>query len=120
MTLDEDIRLKLEAIRESIVALKFATDNLLERVNRVEQDLCDSDARLDLLSDNSIRTDETIKTIVKATNDMSVDIRAVRNSILSTIIGASLIWLVGTAFTTFYAHRETTHVTTGATRRGTN
>ncbi|MFA9202099.1 MAG: hypothetical protein ACEQSC_00920, partial [Candidatus Nanopelagicaceae bacterium] len=44
--------------------------------------------------------------ILKSMSDMGTDLRAIRNSVLSTIMGASLIWLVGTAVTTFYNRNE--------------
>lgn len=102
MTIEDELRTKLESIRESIIATKFATESLLSRVTRIESDLYNSEDRIDLLSDKSIRTDETMKVILKSMGDMSTDLRAVRNSVLSTIVGASIIWALGTAFTTFY------------------
>lgn len=106
MTIEEELRTKLELIRESVTATKFATEALLSRVNRIESDLNNSDERVDSLSEKSIRIDETMKTILKSMSDMGTDLRAIRNSVLSTIMGASFIWLVGTAVTTFYSRNE--------------
>jgi hypothetical protein len=36
---------------------------------------------------------------------MSVDIRAVRNSVLSAILAATVIWIAGTAFSAMYGNR---------------
>ena len=109
MTIEEELRTKLELIRESVTATKFATEALLSRVNRIESELNNSDERVDQLSEKSIRIDETMKTILKSMGDMGTDLRAIRNSVLSTIMGASLIWLVGTAVTTFYNRNEMLH-----------
>ena len=106
MTIEEELRTKLESIRESVTATKFATEALLSRVNRIESDINDADGRVDQLSEKSIRIDETMKTILKSMSDMGTDLRAIRNSVLSTIMGASFIWLVGTAVTTFYSRNE--------------
>ena len=109
MTIEEELRTKLELIRESVTATKFATEALLSRVNRIESELNNSDERVDQLSEKSIRIDETMKTILKSMGDMGTDLRAIRNSVLSTIMGASFIWLVGTAVTTFYNRSEMQH-----------
>lgn len=109
MTIEEELRTKLELIRESVTATKFATEALLSRVNRIESELNNSDERVDQLSEKSIRIDETMKTILKSMGDMGTDLRAIRNSVLSTIMGASCIWLVGTAVTTFYSRNEMQH-----------
>lgn len=79
-------------------------------MNRIESDLNASETRVDLLSDNLIRTDEVMKTIQKTMEHMSVDVRAVRNSVLSTIVGASLVWVVGTAVTNLYGQNSVQHL----------
>ena len=109
MTIEEELRTKLELIRESVTATKFATEALLSRVNRIESELNNSDERVNELNEKSIRIDETMKTILKSMGDMGTDLRAIRNSVMSTITGASLIWLVGTAATTFYSRNEVLH-----------
>lgn len=110
MSIEEELRTKLELIRESVTATKFATEALLSRVNRIESELSNSDERVDLLSEKSIRIDETMKTILKSMGDMGTDLRAIRNSVLSTVVGASVVWITGTAITTLYGRNEVNRV----------
>jgi hypothetical protein len=102
MTTEEQLAIKLELIRDSIVGFKFATDALEIRANKMESDLAECRSRISDLSNTGIRVGEQLSVINKSMDVMSTDIRSVRNSVLSAIIGATFIWLVGTAVSTFH------------------
>jgi hypothetical protein len=102
MTSEEHLTAKLEIIRDSIVGFKFATDALEIRANKIESDLAECRTRISDLSNTGIRVGEQLSVINKSMDAMSADIRSVRNSVLSAIIGATIIWLVGTAASTFH------------------
>jgi predicted nucleic acid-binding Zn-ribbon protein len=102
MTTEEQLAIKLESIRDSIVGFKFATDALEIRANKMESDLAECRTRISDLSNTGIRVNEQLSVINKSMDTMSTDIRSVRNSVLSAIIGATIIWLIGTAASTFH------------------
>jgi uncharacterized protein YoxC len=102
MTTEEQLASKLETIRDSIIGFKFATDALEARANKIELDLADCRSRVSDLSNTGIRVGEQLSVINKSMDIMSNDIRSVRNSVLSAIIGAMIIWVTGTAISTFH------------------
>lgn len=104
---EEILATKLESIRESIIEFKFATDALETRANKIETELVDCRSRIAELSNFGIRTSEQLGTINKSMDAMSADIRAVRNSVLSAIVAAMILWVSGTAFSTIYINRNT-------------
>lgn len=101
MTTEEQLAAKLEVIRDSIVGFKFAADALEIRANKIELELADFRSRISELSNSEIRVGSQLANINKSMDAMSSDIRSVRNSILSAIMGALIIWVTGTAISTF-------------------
>lgn len=107
MTTEEILAQKLESIRESIIGFKFVTEALEDRADKIESDLIECRSKVAELSNSGIRTSEQLGTINKSMDAMSNDIRAVRNSVLSAILVAVVIWISGTAFSTIYTNRNT-------------
>lgn len=107
MTPEEILAQKLESIRDSIVEFKFVTEALEDRANKIESDLTECRSKVAELSNFGIRASEQLGTINKSMDAMSNDIRAVRNSVLSAILVAVIIWVSGTAFSTIYTNRNT-------------
>jgi predicted nucleic acid-binding Zn-ribbon protein len=105
MSPEEQLASKLESIRDSIIGFKFATDALENRADKIELELADCRSRIAELSNTGIRVGEQLATINKSMDAMSVDIRAVRNSVLSAILAATVIWIAGTAFSAMYGNR---------------
>lgn len=99
---EEILASKLESIRDSIIGFKFATDALQNRADKIELELADCRSRIVELNNSGIKVGEQLGTINKSMDTMSVDIRAVRNSVLSAILGATIIWIAGTAVSTFH------------------
>jgi hypothetical protein len=106
MTPEEQLANKLESIRDSIIGFKFATDSLESRADKIELELADCRARIAELSTTGILVGEQLRTLNKAMEAQSVDIRAVRNSVLGAILTATIIWIAGTAFSAVYTNRS--------------
>lgn len=102
MTAEQELASKLEWIRDSITGFKFATQVLEDRADKVESELADCRSKIAELSNNAIGVEYQLSTNNKAMERMSTDIRSVRNSVLSAIIAAVIIWVAGTAFSTQY------------------
>ena len=107
--IDEQIKTKLETIKESIIGHKFIVDSLLDRSDKLETELRNYQAQLQELRNNTVRTDERIATIQRYLDGMSTDIRAVRNSVVGAMIIAVVIGISGVAVSTFSrTHTPTT------------
>jgi hypothetical protein len=102
MTNEEQLAAKLESIRDSIIGSKFVIDVLETRANKTELELAECRSRISDLSNTGIRVGEQLAVINKSMDMMSEDIRSVRNSVLSAIIGAMIIWVAGTVVSTFH------------------
>lgn len=102
MTADQDLASKLELIRDSITEFKFDILALEKGSAKIESELADCRSRIAELSNSEIRVGSQLATINKSMDAMSIDIRAVRNSVLSAILAAVIVWIGGTAFSTFY------------------
>lgn len=107
MTAEEQLALKLESIRDSIIGFKFATDALENRADKIELELADCRSRIAELSNTGILVGEQLRTFNKSMDAQSVDIRAVRNSVLGAILTATVIWIAGTAFSAIHVNRST-------------
>lgn len=107
MTPEEALQLKLESIRDSVIGFKYVTDSLVERNNETESDLRNLNDRVSRIDNNSIRTDERIANIERYIDAMRGDIRAVRNSVVGAIIGATIIGLTGLAVVGFSVKVQT-------------
>lgn len=114
MTTEEQLSSKLESIRDSIVGFRFATDALETRAHKIELELADCRNRVSELSSAGIRVGEQLHTINRSMDAMSTDIRAVRNSVLSAILAATLIWVAGTAFSTMQTQRQNAPAVAGS------
>lgn len=108
MTPDELLASKLESIRDAIVSSKFAMDALESRNNEIEAELTFFRSRIAELGNSEIRVEMQLTTINKSMDAMSIDIRAVRNSVLSAILGATIIWVAGTVFSTLHGNPRST------------
>ena len=108
MEIDEQIKSKLETIKESIIGHKFIVDSLLDRSDKLETELRNYQAQLQELRNNTVRTDERIATIQRYLDGMSTDIRAVRNTVVGAMIVATVVGVSGLALSALSRHSPTT------------
>lgn len=99
---------RLESIKDSITNFKYATDTHLNRLNKLEADLADCKIKIADLSDFRIAANQQLASIAETTKAMSADIRSVRNSVLSAIFVALIIWVTGTALSATYVNKTST------------
>lgn len=102
MTIEQELALKLESIRDSITGFKFATEALEDRADKMEVELADCRSKISILSNGAIGVEHQLSTNNKAMEIMSNDIRNVRNSVLSAILTAVILSVAGAASSTFY------------------
>lgn len=79
------------------IDLKYLVLAMENKVAQLDKDMARNTQSVSELQATAIRTDERIVVIQKYLNDMSADIRTVRNSILGAIVAATLIGIVGLA-----------------------
>lgn len=99
--IEDQIKTKLETIKESIIGHKFVVDNLLDRSDKIEIEMRSYQSQLQELRNNTVRTDERIASIQRYLDGMSHDIRTVRNSVVGAVIVAIVIGVSGVAVSTF-------------------
>lgn len=102
MTAEQELASKLELIRDSITGFKFAIEAMEKRADKFERELADCRAKVIDLSDSDIRAGAQLAVIESSMSAMSHDIRSVRNSVLGAILAAVIVWISGTALSTFY------------------
>lgn len=102
MTAEEQLASKLELIRDSITGFKFAIEAMEKRADKFERELAECKSKVIDLSDSDIRSGAQLAVIESSMSAMSHDLRSVRNSVLGAILTAMIIWIGGTAFSTFH------------------
>ena len=102
MTPDEQLALKLESIRDSIVGFKFATDALENRADKIELELADCRSRIAELNNANILISEQLRGVLKAMEVQTAATRAVQSNVIGAILVAIIISVAGTAISTFY------------------
>jgi predicted DNA-binding protein (UPF0251 family) len=112
MTAEEQLAVRLESIKDSIVGFKFAIEAMEKRADKFERELAECRNKVVDLSDSDIRSGAQLAVIETSMSTMSSDIRSVRNSVLSAIFTALIIWVSGTAFSTVY-RVPVPHIKTG-------
>ena len=100
-TPEEVTQTKLELIKEAIIGNKCTIDNLDHRSQNMEGRLGLVETHMHELHSSTIRTDERIATVQRYLDAMSIDIRAVRNSVVGAIFTAIVIGTAGLAFSNF-------------------
>lgn len=98
LTSDESIQVKLESIKESIVYNKFVVDSLITRSASIEAELNTLQNNVAKLEHNSIRIDERMANIERFAETMRMDIRAIRNAVIGSVLAASILAIGGLAF----------------------
>lgn len=99
MLTPEELQVRLESIRDSIVGFKFVTDLLLDRQDKTDLDMANIRTQITKIDNNGVRNDERMANIERYIESMRSDIRAVRNSVVGAIIVASIVGLAGLAIT---------------------
>lgn len=99
---EQELAVKLESIRDSIVGFKFATDALENRAAKIELELADCRSRISELSSANILTSEQLRSVLKAMEIQTAATRAVQSNVIGAILVAVIISITGTAVSTFY------------------
>ena len=102
----DQVASKLEIIRDGIIGSKYITDSLLDRADKLENEIRTQQAQFQDLSRNTIRTDARIATIERYLDGMNSDIRTIRNSVVGAIVVAIVIGVASIALSTV---SRTTH-----------